>query len=66
MPEIRQRLTDRVIEVAPTTRDERARFIHTEATRWARVVTEARIPHRAHIRQIGARALGLAEDTTAF
>jgi tripartite-type tricarboxylate transporter receptor subunit TctC len=42
-PEIQQRFNDLVIEIAPTSRDEFAKFIRTDAARWARVVKEAGI-----------------------
>jgi tripartite-type tricarboxylate transporter receptor subunit TctC len=43
MPEIDQRLTDMVIGVAPTSRDEFAQFIHAEIARWAQVIEAAGI-----------------------
>ena len=43
MPDIGQRLTDLVVTVAPTSREEFARFIRDETTRWARVIKEAGI-----------------------
>ena len=43
MPEIEQRLKDQVVNVAPTSRDEFARFIRAEIARWARVIKEAGI-----------------------
>ena len=43
MPEIEQRLRDLVVTVAPTSRDEFARFIKDEIARWARVIKEAGI-----------------------
>ena len=43
MPEIRERLNDLVIEVAPTSREEFAQFIRAEAARWARVIKDAAI-----------------------
>ena len=46
MPEIQQRLNELVIEVAPTSREEFAQFIHAEAARWARVIKEAGIPQQ--------------------
>ena len=46
MPEIEQRLTDLVVTVAPTGRDEFARFIREETGRWARVIKEAGIPQQ--------------------
>jgi tripartite-type tricarboxylate transporter receptor subunit TctC len=45
-PDVQQRFEQLVIEVAPTSRDEFARFIHAETARWARVVREARIPQQ--------------------
>jgi tripartite-type tricarboxylate transporter receptor subunit TctC len=46
MPEIQQRLTDLMIVVAPTSRDEFAQFIRSEVARWARVIKEAGIPQQ--------------------
>ena len=46
MPEIEQRLTDLVVTVAPTGRDEFARFIREETGRWARVIKAAGIPQQ--------------------
>jgi tripartite-type tricarboxylate transporter receptor subunit TctC len=46
MPEIQQRFNDLVIDVAPTSREEFAQFIRTEAARWARVIKEAGIPQQ--------------------
>ena len=43
MPEIQQRFKDLVIEVAPTSRDEFAQFMHAETVRWARVIKNAGI-----------------------
>ena len=42
-PEVQQRLTDLVIDVAPTSRDEFTAFIRSEITRWAQVVRDAGI-----------------------
>ena len=42
-PEIEQRLRDLVVTVAPTGRDEFARFIRDEIARWARVIKQAGI-----------------------
>ena len=42
-PEIEQRLKDQVVTIAPTSRDEFARFIGAEIARWARVIKEAGI-----------------------
>jgi tripartite-type tricarboxylate transporter receptor subunit TctC len=44
IPEIVQRFSDMVVEAAPQSRDEFAAFIRSEATRWAQVVKEAKIP----------------------
>jgi tripartite-type tricarboxylate transporter receptor subunit TctC len=46
MPEIRQRLKDLVIDVAPTSREEFAKFIRAETARWARVIKDAGIPQQ--------------------
>ena len=46
MPEIESRLRDLVINVAPTSRDEFAKFIRDETARWARVIKEAGIPQQ--------------------
>jgi tripartite-type tricarboxylate transporter receptor subunit TctC len=43
-PDVQQRLTDLVIDVAPTSRDEFAAFIRTEIARWTQVVKDAGIP----------------------
>jgi tripartite-type tricarboxylate transporter receptor subunit TctC len=43
-PEIKQRFTDMVIDVAPTSREDFARFIQAEIDRWARVIKGAGIP----------------------
>jgi tripartite-type tricarboxylate transporter receptor subunit TctC len=42
-PEIKQRFTDMVIDVSPTSREEFARFIRAESDRWARVIQDAGI-----------------------
>src|SRR5262245_4548574 len=42
-PEIEQRLTDLVVSVAPTSREEFARFVRDETARWARVIKDAGI-----------------------
>ena len=46
MPEIQQRLTDIVVEVAPMSREEFAQFIRAEIARWARVIKAAGIPQQ--------------------
>jgi tripartite-type tricarboxylate transporter receptor subunit TctC len=43
-PDVQQRLSDLVIDVAPTSRDEFTAFIRSEIARWAQVVKEAGIP----------------------
>jgi tripartite-type tricarboxylate transporter receptor subunit TctC len=43
MPEIQHRFNDLVIEAAPTSREEFARFISVETVRWARVIKDAGI-----------------------
>jgi len=43
-PDVQQRLTGLVIEVAPTSRDEFTEFIRSEIGRWAQVVKDAGIP----------------------
>ena len=43
LPEIRQRLTDLVVEVEPTGREEFGQFIRTETARWAKVIKAAGI-----------------------
>ena len=43
-PDVRQRLTDLVIDVAPTSREEFGAFIRSELERWAKVVKDAGIP----------------------
>jgi tripartite-type tricarboxylate transporter receptor subunit TctC len=42
-PEIQQRLTDIVVQIAPMSRDEFAQFIRAEIARWARVIRQAGI-----------------------
>ena len=44
MPGIRQRFTEMVIDVSPTSREEFAQFIRDETARWAKVIREAGIP----------------------
>jgi tripartite-type tricarboxylate transporter receptor subunit TctC len=44
LPEIQQRMRDLVIEVAPTSPQEFAKFIRAETERWARVINAANIP----------------------
>jgi len=44
MPDMQQRLTDLMIEVAPTSREEFAQFIRAEHARWAQVIKETGIP----------------------
>lgn len=43
-PEIQQRFNELVLDPAPTSREEFARYIAGEAARWARVIKEAGIP----------------------
>jgi tripartite-type tricarboxylate transporter receptor subunit TctC len=43
MPEIQQRLKDLVVEVAPTSPQEFAKFMRAETARWARVIKAAGI-----------------------
>jgi tripartite-type tricarboxylate transporter receptor subunit TctC len=43
-PEVQQRLSDLVIDIAPTSRDDFTAFIRSELTRWAKVVKDAGIP----------------------
>jgi tripartite-type tricarboxylate transporter receptor subunit TctC len=43
MPEIQHRFSDLVIEAAPNSREEFARFISVETVRWARVIKDAGI-----------------------
>ncbi len=43
MPEILQRFRELIVEAAPTSRDEFARFIAAETARWARVIKAAGI-----------------------
>jgi tripartite-type tricarboxylate transporter receptor subunit TctC len=42
-PEVKQRFTEMVIDVSPTSREEFARFIRAESDRWARVIQDAGI-----------------------
>lgn len=42
-PEIQQRFNDMVIDVAPNSREEFARFIRADAARWAKVIKDAGI-----------------------
>ena len=42
--DVRQRLTDLTIDVAPTSRDEFTAFIRSELERWAKVVKDAGVP----------------------
>jgi tripartite-type tricarboxylate transporter receptor subunit TctC len=44
MPEIQQRFTDLVIDIAPTSREEFGQFMRAETERWAQVIREAKIP----------------------
>jgi len=44
MPEIQQRFTDLVIDIAPTSREEFGQFMRVETERWAQVIREAKIP----------------------
>jgi len=44
LPDVQQRLTDLVIDIAPTSRDEFTAFVRSEMARWAKVVKEAGIP----------------------
>jgi tripartite-type tricarboxylate transporter receptor subunit TctC len=44
--DIQQRFNDMVLQVAPMSRDEFAKFIRTEAARWARVIKAAGIPQQ--------------------
>jgi tripartite-type tricarboxylate transporter receptor subunit TctC len=44
MPEMQQRLSDLVVEAAPTSREEFSQFIRADAARWARVIKAAHIP----------------------
>ncbi len=44
MPEIQQRFTDLVIDIAPTSREEFGQFLRAETARWAQVIREAKIP----------------------
>ena len=44
MPEIEGRFKDLVVNVAPSSREEFARFMRAETARWARVIKDAGIP----------------------
>ncbi|HKA45336.1 MAG TPA: tripartite tricarboxylate transporter substrate binding protein [Burkholderiales bacterium] len=44
IPEVQQRFGDLVIQIAPTTREEFAKFIRDETARWAKVIKAAGIP----------------------
>ena len=44
MPEIRQRMSDLVVELAPNSREEFGQFIRVETARWAKVIKAAGIP----------------------
>ncbi len=44
MPEIQQRFTDLVIDIAPTSREAFGEFMRAETERWAQVIREAKIP----------------------
>jgi tripartite-type tricarboxylate transporter receptor subunit TctC len=43
-PDVQQRLSDLVIDVAPTSRDEFTAFIKSEIARWGQVVKDTGIP----------------------
>jgi tripartite-type tricarboxylate transporter receptor subunit TctC len=43
-PDLRQRMTELMIDVAPTSRDGLTAFIKAETSRWAQVVKDAKIP----------------------
>ena len=43
-PDVQQRLSDVVMEAAPTSREEFDQFIRAEIARWARVIRDAKIP----------------------
>jgi tripartite-type tricarboxylate transporter receptor subunit TctC len=43
-PEVQRRFTDLVIEVAPSSRADFAKFIASETERWKRVVKESGLP----------------------
>ncbi len=43
LPEMQQRFKEMVIEIAPTSRDEFAKFMRAETARWARVIKDAGI-----------------------
>ena len=45
-PDIQHRFTEMVLDVAPTSRDEFAKFIRAETARWARVIKAAGIPQQ--------------------
>lgn len=45
-PEMRERMTELVIDAAPTSPEEFAAFITSETARWARVVKDAAIPQQ--------------------
>jgi len=45
-PEMQQRLTDLMIEVSPTSREEFAQFIRAEHARWAQVIKAIGIPQQ--------------------
>ena len=44
MPDVLQRFNDMVVEAAPQSREDFATFMRSEATRWAQVVKDAKIP----------------------
>ena len=45
-PEIQQRFADLIVDVAPNSREEFARFIRAEIARWAGVIKAAGIPQQ--------------------
>ena len=45
-PDVRQRLTDLVIEPAPTSREEFVAFVRSELDRWEKVVRDAGVPRQ--------------------
>jgi tripartite-type tricarboxylate transporter receptor subunit TctC len=45
-PDLQQRMTELMIDVAPTSRDGLTAFIKAETSRWAGVVKDARIPQQ--------------------
>jgi len=45
-PDVRQRLSELVIEPAPTSREEFVAFVRSELERWEKVVKEAGIPRQ--------------------